>query len=108
MLPDRWKDLVGKIKDSFELSDEGKIELEEEGGIVIEFVEFQSPVGRTRLEFVKKPVILDRITNYSKRIGSDTNVKYVYSEDEFSHKMIAYKWDEAQDDWVEIEGNMFS
>jgi hypothetical protein len=108
MLPEKWSDVVGRIKDSFEVSDTGKIELEEEGGMIIEFIEFMSPMGRTRLEFVKKPVILDRITNYSNRIGSDTNIKYVYSKDEFSHVMIAYKWDEAQSDWSEMEGNMFA
>lgn len=108
MLPEKWNDVVGRIKDKFEISDNGKIEIEEEGGMIIEFIEFQSPMGRTRLEFVKKPVILDRITNFSKRIGSDTSVKYVYSTDEFSHTMVAYKWDVALDDWVEMEGNMFS
>jgi len=107
MLPEKWRDVVGRIKDSFDISDTGKIELEEEGGMVIEFVEFVSPMGKTRLEFVKKPVIVDKITNYSKRIGSETGVKYVYSKDEFSHVMVAYKWDEVSSDWVEMEGNMF-
>lgn len=108
MMPEKWKDVVAKIKDCFEVVDSGKIESEDEGGTIVEFIEFKSPVGLTRLEFIKKPVILDKQTNYSKRIGSETSVKYIYSEDEFSHVMIAYKWDEEKGDWIEADEKLFS
>lgn len=61
-----------------------------------------------RLEYVTKPVILDKKTSYSKRIGSETQVEYVYSEDEKTNQLIAYRWDDGQDDWVEIEAEKFN
>jgi len=107
-MPEKWKDIAGNIKDKFEVEDEGKIHLDDEGGVDIEFIEFTSPLGKMRLEFVSRPVVLDKKTIYSKRIGSETKVDYVYSEEEKSHQLIAYKWDDDQDDWVEVEAGAFA
>ena len=104
---EKWTNVVGQIKDNFEVLDQGQEHLDEEGGIDIEFIIFNGPLGKMRLEFVSKPVILDKKTNYSRRIGSETAVNYIYSEDEKSCQLIAYKWDESQNDWMEIENNMF-
>jgi hypothetical protein len=35
-------------------------------------------------------------------MGSQATVEYIYSETEKSHKFKAYRWDEAQNAWVEI------
>ena len=107
MYLEKWKNILGNIKDKFEVQDEGKLHLDEEGGIDIEYIEFQGPLGRMRLEHITKPIILDKKTTYSKRIGSETKIDYVYSEEEKSQKMNAYKWDEAQDDWIEMEAGSF-
>ena len=104
---EKWTNVIGQIKDNFEVLDEGQEHLDEEGGTDIEFIIFKGPLGKMRLEFVSKPVILDKKTNYSKRIGSETAVKYVYSEDEKSSHLTAYKWDDNQNDWIEVEGKMF-
>jgi len=50
---------------------------------------------------------LDKKTNYSNRIGSETKVSYIYSESEKTSRLVAYKWDEGRDDWTEIDGSMF-
>jgi len=105
MTPEKWLDTKNTIKDKFEVQEEGDLHLDEEGGIDIEFIEFESPMGKIRLEYVSRAVVLDKKTNYSKRIGSETQVEYVYSEDEKSHSMIAYKWNEAGEDWDEIESS---
>ena len=107
MTPEKWTDTVSNIKDKFEVIDNDEIELEDEGGINIKYIEFQGPMGKMRLEFITKPVIMDKKTNYSKRIGSETHVEYVYSEDDYSHQFIAYKWDEEREDWLEMDGSMF-
>lgn len=107
MLEEKWQAVVGNIKDNFEVEDSGSEHIDEEGGIDVEYIVFQGPLGRMRLEFVSKPMVLDKKTNYSKRIGSETQVTYVYSEDEKSTKMIAYKWDESGENWVEIEAGNF-
>ena len=59
------------------------------------------------MEFISKPVVLDKKTTYSRRIGSETKVDYVYSDEEKSHTLIAYKWDEDLGDWTEIEAENF-
>ena len=107
MAPEKWEEIKGNIKDNFELEDEGSLHLDEEGGVDIEFVVFQGPLGRMRLEFVSRPIVLDKKTTYSKRIGSETKVDYVYSK-ERSHQLVAYKWDDSQDDWIEIEAGAFT
>ena len=107
MLPEKWRGIVGNIKDNFKVEEDGKERFEDEGGTEIEYIIFKGPLGRMKLEFISKPVVLDRKTKYSKRIGSETVVDYIYSPDEKSHKLKAYKWDEAMSEWVEMEAKKF-
>jgi hypothetical protein len=107
MTKEKWEKITGNIKDNFPVHDEGESHIDDEGGVDIEFIEFDGPLGRMRLEYVVKPVIMDKKTNYTRRIGSETQVTYVYSEDEKSHHLMAYKWDDNKDDWTEIDGDMF-
>ena len=107
MLPEKWKQIVGNIKDNFKVEEDGKENFEEEGGAEIEYIIFAGPVGRMKLEFISKPVVLDRKTKYSNRIGAETVIEYVYSPDEKSHKLKVYKWDEALSDWLEMEAKNF-
>ena len=108
MLPEKWQNLLDDIKDKFEIEEKGKKHLDEQGGVDIEFIIFKGPLGRMKLEFITKPVVLDKKTIYSQRIGSGTNVEYVYSQDEKTHRLVAYKWDQSQKDWIEIEAGNFA
>ena len=107
MSPDKWNNIIGQIQDNFEVEEHDHRHEDEMGGVDIEFIVFQGPLGRIKLEFVSKPVVLDKKTIYSNRIGSGTKVDYIYSDTEKSHKMIAYKWDEGGDRWVEMDGRSF-
>jgi len=107
MLPGKWQEIVGNIKDNFEVFESGSEHFEDQGGADVEYIVFNGPLGRMRLEFVSKPVILDKKTKYSRRIGSETVVDYIYSPDEKSHRLKAYKWDEALNDWLEMEAKKF-
>ena len=107
MLPEKWQNLVEDIKDKFKVEKQGSQHLDEHGGTDIEFIIFKGPLGRMKLEFITKPVVLDKKTIYSQRIGSQTNVEYVYSQDEKTHRLMAYKWDENQEDWLEIEAKSY-
>ncbi|RLC38956.1 hypothetical protein DRH27_00990 [Candidatus Falkowbacteria bacterium] len=104
---EKWKDVLGNIKDNFQVEDEGSIHLDDEGGVDIEYIVFKGPLGRMRLEFITKPVVLDKKMTYSKRIGSETKIDYVYSEDEKTNILNAYKWDEDKEDWAEIDASSF-
>lgn len=108
MKPEKWENLIGDIKDKFEIEEHDKKHLDEQGGTDIEFIIFKSPLGRMKLEFITKPVVLDKKTNYSQRIGSQVDVEYIYSEDEKTNRLVAYKWDEIQNEWVEINADNFN
>lgn len=105
MLPEKWENLVGNIKDKFEVEKHETKHLDECGGTDIDSIIFQSPIGRTKLEFITKPVVLDKKTTYSRRIGSGSAEEYVYSEDEKTNRMKAFKWD--GEEWVEISADNF-
>lgn len=103
MSPEKWDQIKGQIKDGFKDVEIVKEELEEPEVGNVEIVTFLGPLGQMRLEYTSRPVVLDRRTHGSRRIGSYTDVEYVYSETEFSHTLKAFKWDENQDDWIEID-----
>jgi hypothetical protein len=107
MTIEKWENIKGHIKDNFEVEGEGREHIEEGGGINVEYIEFHGPLGRMRIEFIDKPVILDKKTTYSKRIGSETGIEYVYSQTERTYHMNAYKWSEETDDWIEMEAKNF-
>lgn len=103
MQPEKWAQLRGQIQDSFGDVEIIKEELTESERGEKEITTFTGPLGRMKIEYITRPVILDKKTIGSRRIGSGTTVEYVYSEDEFSHTLKVYKWDEAESDWSEID-----
>ncbi|MBI2459654.1 MAG: hypothetical protein HYV53_03835 [Parcubacteria group bacterium] len=107
MLPEKWREIAGQIKDNFKVEESGQEHFEDEGGADIEYLVFNGPLGRMKLEFISRPVILDKKTKYSKRLGASTVINYIYSPDEKFHKLKAYKWDEALNDWLEMEAKKF-
>lgn len=108
MQDEKWKDIVGRVLDDFEVLEHETYELEENPGSV-EYIVFNGPLGKMKLERISKPLILDKKAIGSNRIGSDTRVEYIYSDTEKTHAFNAYKWDDAQNDWVlmEVESTSF-
>jgi hypothetical protein len=108
MTPEKWQQIIGEIKDKFKVEEHKKEHIDEEGGVDIEYIIFEGPVGRMKLEFVTKPLIIDKKTNYSLRIGSEANVEYVYSDTEKTHQLYTFKWDEENNEWMEMDaGSLF-
>lgn len=108
MTTDRWQEIVEMVKESFEVLDSGSYESDEHGGMVTEFIEFDGPMGRLRLEFTTRPALVDTKTHYSNRIGSETKIENIYSDTEEIHDLGVYKFDEATNDWQEFETPAFS
>ncbi len=104
---DKWREILGNIKDNFEVEDEGSYREEESGGIEVEFIIFQGPMGKMKLELETKPVVEGKKTFYSNRIGSDTKVEYVYSETEKTSRFKAFTFREDDGLWIEIDPGMF-
>ncbi|MFH1325999.1 MAG: hypothetical protein ABIH48_00840 [Candidatus Falkowbacteria bacterium] len=112
MTKEKWEDTKDLVKDQFEVEEEGKEDIDppqaaQAGGrktvpnSTVEFIIFEGPLGRMKLEYITKPIVLDKKTIGSRRIGSDTTVEYIYSEDEFSNTFKAYKWEDER--WEEME-----
>lgn len=108
MTEEKWKDIVGMIKDKFPILSENAQELDEdEGPGTIEEIQFTGPLGKMRLTWTSRPRVLDKQTFGSKRIGGDVNVTYVYSDTEKVHKFKAYRWNASDNDWQEIDASSF-
>ena len=104
MTDERWQDIIAHVKDNFEVIDHRTEELEEEiGPGEAEILEFNGPLGRMKLERTTKPLVIDKKTIGSRRIGSDTRVEYVYSDTEKVHKFAVYRFDPDHENWVEME-----
>ena len=103
MQKEKWEQLKGQVQDSFSNVEISQEDLTNPEKGVKEIVIFDVPLGWMRLEYITRPLVLDKQTHGSRRIGSHTEVEYIYSENEFTHKLVAYKWDEDTDNWVEME-----
>ena len=103
MLPEKWEQTKGHILDTFTDVDISRQELQEPEVGQKEIVIFNGPLGQMKLEYISRPVVLGKRTHGSRRIGSHTEVEYVYSANEFSHQLKVFKLDPDTDDWVEME-----
>jgi len=102
MQDEKWQDIVGRVQDDFEVLEYETKELDPGPGSV-EYIIFNGPLGKMKLERVTRPLVLDKKGLGSKRIGSQTRVEYIYSETEKTHAFKVYKWSDDQEDWVAIE-----
>lgn len=109
MTDEKWLETVGKIKEKFQVLEEGREDLPDIPRAFVQFIVFESPIGRVKLERLTQPVVLDKKTIYSKLAGTASKVNYIYSETETFSKLKVFKWNEAQNDWEEIKtGGAFS
>lgn len=106
MQDEKWQYVKGMVKDNFEVEDEGEEEIADIPRSKVEWLIFNGPLGRIKIEHITKPVVLDKKTTYSKRIGDTAAVEYVYSEDEYSQTFKAYVW--KDNDWAEIDAKNLS
>lgn len=101
MTRDKWEEIIGNVKENLEVLDEG---LDEEGSKKIEWIEFVGPKGKSRLEWIEKPRVVGVKTLYSRRAGTSAGkVEQEESENEKVNFIRAYKWDEVNGDWEEID-----
>ncbi len=100
MNDDKWEELVTRIERKLKVIDK-KVTTADEGRTTIETVIFQSPEGRMKLERTSKPLVVDKKMHYSRRIGSQPSVEYVYSPTDKVQRVQLYKWSGAE--WEEIQ-----
>lgn len=101
---EKWEIIKSNVLDNFEVIDKYEEE-DSENHVKKEIIEFNGPVGKIKLVFSIKDLILDKHTNYSNRIGSSISVDYVYSDTEKTYSLKAFKF--ANGDWEEIDASSF-
>lgn len=110
---DKWEALKEELKRKFQVEEEGEEDLTmdtAEGTVVtgkVEFLVFETPMGKIKLTREAKPVVLDKKMFYSHQQGKSARTEYTFSETEFSYKIKAYKYDEDLDEWKEIDASNF-
>ncbi len=111
---DHWQQHKENIKSKFKIEEEGTEDLtmETQDGMVkqgtVEFIVAVTPMGKIKLAFEKRPVVLDKKFIYSHRAGQSARTEYEFSNSEFSYKLKAYKWNDLEDEWEEIDAANFS
>lgn len=104
MNQEKWKDVKAKILDSFDVISQ-YTNTDDDGHGNSEIIEFKSPAGEMKVEFHERDLVLDKHTNYSNRIGSGVSVDYVYSNNEKTYTLKAYK--KVDENWEQIEAPSF-
>lgn len=102
MLQGKWEDLLDKIEKLFGFIEHTTDEYPERR-MTVETAVFDGASGRMKLERTVKPVVLDKKTTYSKRIGGEVTTEYVLSDDEFVDTVKFYKWDRLAREWKQID-----
>jgi hypothetical protein len=113
MQDDKWEALKEELKRKFKVEDEHFEDLTvqtADGPVIsgkVEVIIFESPMGKVKLARESKPVVLGKKEFYSHQQGKAARVEYQFSDTEFSHKIKAYKWDDDNDEWKEIDAAAF-
>jgi hypothetical protein len=114
MQNEQWEGLKEEISRKFKILEEKQEDLlmETNDGLVkqgiAEILVLETPLGRVKLVRENRPVVLDKKFIYSHRAGQSARTEYTFSDTEFSHKLRAYKWNEDDDEWKEIDAANFS
>ena len=112
MTEEKWQNIKGMVKDKFASVEQKTEPLELKTGLTEsqnigqkETLIFDSPLGKVKLEYLTKPVVLDKKEHYSKRMGSSAQTEYILSDTEFVRRMDAYLW--KNDEWEKIDSSSF-
>ena len=111
MSPEKWQEIKSNITKQFSVEDEGREDLlvqTGEGTMKIgeaEFLIFESPLGRIKLQYGQKPKLDEKKYFYSHRAGDAARVEYKFSADETVNTFKTFRWDELNDDWKEMDAS---
>ena len=101
MTDEKWLDVKEKGREKFTVLEEGTRELDSGPGSA-EFLVFESPLGKVKLERVTRPVKLGERGIVSKRIGAHAVIEEQYSDTEVAKSFRVYRWDASGNAWLEM------
>jgi hypothetical protein len=102
MNEERWEEVLRRLDKLF-----GDLEFDEveeaETQAVTETVVWTGPQGKMKLARTTRPLVVDKKTHFSNRIGGGTHVEYIYSKTETTSRVRLYRWVEPANDWEEVD-----
>lgn len=102
MNAEKWGEIIDLVTEKFGIIEKGKEALDPGPGEG-EFLIFDGPLGKMKIVREVKPVVIDKKVHSSRRIGSIATEEFIYSDTEKYERLKAYKWDENDQAWVEME-----
>jgi len=105
MTRERWEDLANTIRDKFKILADSREELEDRPG-TREYLEFETPAGKFRLEFIESARVTGVATSGGRKVGTAGRIVKTFSADETVVHLDAYRW--ADNDWQEIDAATFA
>jgi len=102
MTPERWNEISTLARQKFKIVDEYTEELDPGSA---EILECETPLGLLKLTFISKPRLLSKKTSYSNRIGSSTDVDYVFSPDEITYRLEITRYNPNSDSWSKLDSS---
>lgn len=112
MTQEKWSEIQDMVREKFTVLEEKTEPLEFvtdiDGKQKIgdkEILIFDGPMGKTKLEYIIKPVVLDKKEHYTNRVGSKTRSEYVLSDTEFTRRLEAYILE--NNIWQKIDASAF-
>jgi hypothetical protein len=100
MNDEKWGEVLDRVKEKFTIVDEGQAQLDDIPRAWTEFVIFDSPMGRLKLERTTKPRVIDKKTFGGSKYGAGAGVEYIYSDTEQVHTLQAFR--EVAGEWQPI------
>jgi hypothetical protein len=99
---EKWYYLLEEIDRKFGIEERTTEEVPEKR-LKVEKAIFTGVGGRMKLERSTRALVLERQVKFSRRIGGESQEKFLYSDTEKTHKVLLFKWDEVSGIWREIE-----
>jgi len=100
----RWEEVLRRLDKLFGDLEFDEVE-DEETHAVTETVVWSGPQGKMKLARTTRPLVVDKKTHFSSRIGGGTHVEYIYSKTETTSRVRLFRWKEALADWEEIDAS---
>jgi hypothetical protein len=111
MTKDNWDQLKENLKGKFTVLEEGNEDLQAataEGFVKqgdIEFLVVKTPMGKVKTVCEIRPMVLEKKFHYTHQQGQSARMEYKLSDTEKTYKIKIFKWDDNEDDWMEIKSD---
>lgn len=102
---ERWLDIKTSIQDRFVVSNIGQEPLEDRPGTA-DFIEFTSPAGKFRLEFIDAARVTGVSTSSGRKMGTAGRISRTFSSTESVTRLDAYRWDGQV--WQPMDASAFA